>query len=98
MSSRKQQKVPLKPWETATTDGLSDPYIRIGRSLLNHPAFIALKPLSQVLYFRMIERAAGKSAFEFPHSVYSQYCLRARKTSIRFRLIGEPTYPRPFKG
>lgn len=87
MSSRKQQKVPLKPWETATTDGLSDPYIRVGRSLFNHPAFIALKPLSQVLYFRMIEQAAGKSVFEFPHSVYSQYCSNDGFNKAKAQLI-----------
>lgn len=87
MGNKQQQKVPLKPWETATKDGLSDPYFRVGRSLTNHPAFIALKPLSQIIYFRMIEQAAGKSVFEFPHSVYSKYCSNDGFIKARAQLI-----------
>lgn len=84
----KQKKTPLKSWETATSDGLSESnYIRLGQSLLYHPAFCTMKPLSQMVYIRMIEHARGKSAFVFPKAIYSKSCSIGGFNSAKAELI-----------
>lgn len=81
-------KIPLNAWETATKDGMSDPfYIRLGQSLLDHPAYCTMKPLSQVIYIQMVKQAKGKTAFEFPHSVYSKYCSNDGFNKAKVQLI-----------
>lgn len=67
------KKTPLRSWETATEDGTSDIYIRLGLSLLDCSAFNALGKSSQLVYIRMMQRAKGKSTFTCPRSFYEKY-------------------------
>lgn len=86
------KKTPLKPWETATEDGTSDLYIRLGLSLLDNPAFNALGKSSQLVYIRMVQRAKGKSTFTCPRSFYEKYFVpntfdKAKKELLKIGFI-----------
>ncbi|WP_317424821.1 hypothetical protein [uncultured Acidaminococcus sp.] len=69
--ARKKYSV-LLPWETAKKEKGPEPqYIHIGVTLLQHPAFTALKPGARLVYFTMVMAAAGKREFNFPRACYT---------------------------
>ena len=85
--SGRNRKVPLKPWETAGNGVDETSYIRLGMSLLMHPAVLSLKPLTLQVYIYMVSEAKGHTAFTFPKRVYSKICSMAGFQKARDELI-----------
>ena len=62
----------FKPWETAKKEkGPEKQFSRISATLLQHPAFTALKPGVRLVYLTMVMAAAGKREFNFPRASYT---------------------------
>ncbi len=66
------KKTPFPPWTTAKNDGIEQRYIRMGNSLLLHPAYLALSASAKVIYSYMLLEAGGQREFEFPLSKYKR--------------------------
>ena len=81
------KRVPLKAWETAGNGVDESFYIRLGASLLTHPAVLSLRPLTLQIYIYMVMEAKGHTAFTFPYRVYSKLCSRAGFQKAREELI-----------
>ena len=62
----------FKAWETAKKEkGPERQFSRISATLLQHPAFTALKPGARLVYLTMVMAAAGKREFNFPRASYT---------------------------
>lgn len=60
--------IPMKAWESVGP--YDKPYSRYSCSLLQSPAFTALKAGPRIVYITMLAVAAGHSQFTFPRGVY----------------------------
>lgn len=78
----------LKEWASAKDD-LRESFAQIGRSVLQHPAFLRLYPPTRFVYICMIESSGGQREFSFPRAIYRRYGIaestfdRAKKQLIR---------------
>lgn len=77
------KKVPLRPIETATTNGIEKQYVRLGATFLEHPAVLNLKSATFRVLILMIKASAGKSRFTFRRSYYEKHCKLSDRTVIR---------------
>lgn len=66
------KKTPFAPWQSCKDDGIEKRYIRLGNSLLLHPAVMELSDKAFRIYVHMLLEAEGKRTFVFPRQTYKR--------------------------
>ena len=69
----RQKKVPIQPWQTCGKDGEEKRYIRLGNTLLLHPAVKGLSDKAFRIYVHMLLESGGDRTFIFPRTKYKEF-------------------------
>lgn len=69
----RKKKTPFPPWASASIAGEEKRFIRIGASIMEHPAMLRLPHTAFRVYVEMLKESKGYIEFEMPRHVYTRF-------------------------
>lgn len=81
------KKTPFPPWQSAKKDGIESRFVRLGNSILIHPAYLELSSSAKVIYIYMLLESGGQKEFTFPLSKYKKIVTPRTFRTARDELI-----------